>query len=219
MSTEHKQSPSFLLTANRNEQSRSGGCHGWYPHGFMAARCKSGGRRPWWILSINDPYWYFVVREIIGGDWLLWWRKHLRLLDGQFVSPFLGFCWDFSTEAAHFFIKLARRSRSLFNGLYSIKTEIGHRRQCLAQVYSSSIEGQSRDMVDAMIAAQNTRLSIDVPSGVDGTTARIGAGASAELTVTRFFRKKPGTYTVSWPTLCVNRRVPILYFLMLCWTS
>ncbi len=54
------------------------------------------------------------------------------------------------------------------------------------------LEGQSRQIVEAVNTRGIATVSVDVPSGVSGATGQIlGAAANAALTVT-FFRKKPG---------------------------
>ncbi|ESQ82295.1 hypothetical protein AEAC466_18280 [Asticcacaulis sp. AC466] len=67
---------------------------------------------------------------------------------------------------------------------------------------SRPVEGQARDMVEALVNLDLDICAIDVPSGLDGATGQIlGGAAAADLTVT-FFRKKPGHLLLPGRQLC-----------------
>ncbi len=67
---------------------------------------------------------------------------------------------------------------------------------------SRSIEGEVAQIVDVMNAAPVPIVSVDVPSGIDGTTgAATGIAVRADLTVT-FFRAKPGHLLLPGRSYC-----------------
>ncbi len=67
---------------------------------------------------------------------------------------------------------------------------------------SRAIEGEAAQIVDMMNAASAPVVSVDVPSGVDGTTGAVdGVAVQADLTVT-FFRSKLGHFLLPARSYC-----------------
>jgi hydroxyethylthiazole kinase-like uncharacterized protein yjeF len=72
---------------------------------------------------------------------------------------------------------------------------------------SRSVDGEPRDMIEAINANGAPVLAVDLPSGVNGTTAAImGAAVRATETVT-FFRKKPAHLLLPGRLRCGRVRV------------
>ncbi|HXP31612.1 MAG TPA: NAD(P)H-hydrate epimerase, partial [Stellaceae bacterium] len=65
-----------------------------------------------------------------------------------------------------------------------------------------AVEGEAREVIDAVIARRLASVAVDVPSGLDGGSGAIlGIAAPAAITVT-FFRKKPGHLLLPGRALC-----------------
>ncbi len=72
---------------------------------------------------------------------------------------------------------------------------------------SRPVEGEARDMIDAINANGAPVLAVDLPSGVNGTSAAVmGAAVNATETVT-FFRKKPAHLLLPGRAHCGKVRV------------
>jgi hydroxyethylthiazole kinase-like uncharacterized protein yjeF len=70
-----------------------------------------------------------------------------------------------------------------------------------------AVEGEAHEMIEAINATGVPVLAVDLPSGVNGTSAAImGAGVRATETVT-FFRKKPAHLLMPGRLLCGRVRV------------
>jgi hydroxyethylthiazole kinase-like uncharacterized protein yjeF len=67
---------------------------------------------------------------------------------------------------------------------------------------SRAVDGDAREMIEALKVRKIPICAVDVPSGLDGATGEVrGAAAAAEITVT-FFRKKPGHVLFPGRLLC-----------------
>jgi len=199
MEHRHKQSPSFLLTANEMSRADQAAVMAGIPAmDLMAAAGKA-------VADAVVNHW--SKRSVLvlcgpgnnGGDGFVV-AQHLRLIGWPVRLAFLGSVETFSTEAAHFY-QAWQGEVDLFSTDLLDQTELVIDAMFGAGL-SRPLEGKARDMVDAMIARKIPVCAIDVPSGVDGTTgAALGLVAPAELTVT-FFRKKPGHILFPGRALC-----------------
>lgn len=69
------------------------------------------------------------------------------------------------------------------------------------------LQGDLKQIVEAMAAAQAIRVAVDVPSGVSGDSGAIlGAATPTDLTVT-FFRRKPGHLLLPGRQFCGETKV------------
>jgi ADP-dependent NAD(P)H-hydrate dehydratase / NAD(P)H-hydrate epimerase len=65
-----------------------------------------------------------------------------------------------------------------------------------------AVDGEARQMIEAVRDAKIPTVAVDIPSGVDGASGRVlGSAPVAALTVT-FFRKKPGHLLMPGRLLC-----------------